>query len=371
MGNQPLSIAIASGGTGGHFYPTLAIARTAMQAGNEVTVFVAGHHSSEQLEVARGQGVPAVEVSAIRLPRSCGGLFAFPFRFLASLLEGYKALGRVRPDVVLGMGSFASVPICLAGVLRRKPLVLHEGNSLMGRANRVLSRWARACATSLPLAEGLAPPCRTVRTGMPLRDAILHAAEPNGATPAVHGDLGLSADRPTVLVFGGSQGAEFINGLLAECVQLLSAECKSVQFIHLTGTDDNAELQAAYDRAGIRAVVRRSDPNIERCYLAAGLVVCRGGASSLSELALFGKPAIVIPLPTAADDHQTVNARVLSERDALVAVSQAEVTPRDLAERIADWRQTPAAWETRGQRLHELAAPSASKAVVDLVLDVV
>lgn len=365
-----LRIAIASGGTGGHFYPTLAIAKVALREGHDVTVFVAGHHAREQLDIAQKHGIPAVAVGATRLPRSALAMMIFPIRFASSLCQALRALGRVDPDIVLGMGSFAAVPVCLAALLRRRPLVLHEGNSLMGLANRKLARWARAVATSLPLDETHAPPCRTVRTGMPLRDAVLQAAHNREPSDEMAREMGLEQGHPTVLVFGGSQGAQFINGLLAAAAPALATADRKLQFIHLTGTDDNAELALAYERAGLRARVARADPRIERCYLLAGLVVCRGGASSLSELALFRKPGLVIPLPTAADDHQTVNARVLEARGAIRMLAQSEATPEAVADVIGDWAHNPEPWTKRAERLAELACPEAAQAVVGLLSEV-
>jgi UDP-N-acetylglucosamine--N-acetylmuramyl-(pentapeptide) pyrophosphoryl-undecaprenol N-acetylglucosamine transferase len=370
MTDANLHIAIASGGTGGHFYPTLAIAKAALRQGHDVTLFVAGHHAREQLDVAQTHGIRAVAVPASRLPRSVAATVTFPVRFSWSVLQAFRAVGRVDPDVVLGMGSFAAVPVCLGALFRRLPLVLHEGNSLMGLANRKLARWARAVATSLPLADEHAAPCRTVRTGMPLRDAILEAARPGTVAGQTAGKLGLQPGVPTVLVFGGSQGAQFINGLLAATAPLVAEAGCNVQFIHLTGTDENAELANAYERAGLRARIARSDPQIQRCYLLAGLVVCRGGASSLSELALFAKPAITIPLPTAADDHQTVNARVLSDRGAVYMLTQADAKPGALASLIKDWCRDAEPWLERARRLGDLAAPDASNAVVQLLTEI-
>lgn len=362
-------IAIASGGTGGHFYPTLAIAEAAVRAGDTVTLFVAGHHAAEQLAIARERGLDAVPLPASRLPRSIPAALTFPFRFARSVFHGFRALGRTRPDVVLGMGSFAAVPLCLGAVLRRLPLVLHEGNALMGRANRILSRWARAAATSLPMDEAHLPRCPTVRTGMPLRQALLEAARNHEPpSPALYTEFGLDPAVPTVLVFGGSQGARFINSLLAESVRMLTDRAAPpIQFIHLTGTDDNASLEAAYASAGLRARVARSDSRIERCYRVAGLVICRGGASSLSELALFRKPGIIIPLPTAADDHQSVNARILEQRGAIRQLPQAEANGQKLAALLEDWLSKRAAWDELARRIGELACPEAAEAVVRLL----
>jgi UDP-N-acetylglucosamine--N-acetylmuramyl-(pentapeptide) pyrophosphoryl-undecaprenol N-acetylglucosamine transferase len=271
-------------------------------------------------------------------------------------------LKRLNPDVLLGMGSFAAVPPCLALYGMKVPLVLHEGNAWMGKANRLALRRASAIGLSMPLARPeQAKGCRAVQVGMPLRQAIVDAA--NG----VHRPLeecralyGLTADRKTVLVFGGSQGARSVNELVMANLPLLKDVSGRLQFIHLTGTDDNQALIQAYADAGIPACVKRLDPDIEQCYLCADLVICRSGASSICELALFGKPLILIPLPWAADDHQTANAKTLEAIGAACHLAQKTATPEKLAALIRQWLDNPAEWDARGQALKAIAQPDAT-----------
>ncbi len=363
-------LAIACGGTGGHFYPTLAIADAFRARGGAVVLVVAGHHADDQLRLASERGFPAVPMSAVRLPRAPLSVLAFPFRFASAVLAARGCLRRARPDVVLGMGSFAAAPTCIAALTLGISLVLHEGNSWMGRTNRWLSRWARAVATSLPLSPDCRPGCRTVRTGMPLRDALLEAAagEPDPAGAREH--YGLTAKRPTLLVFGGSQGASFINDLLLSAAPLLGKHAQRLQLIHFTGTDDNQALKDSYERHGLRARVSRADPRIEHAYLAAGLVVCRGGASSLSELALFGKPSVIIPLPAAAENHQWVNAGTLAAQGAVQVVEQSDMSARALADIVDSWLDAPESFVAMGEAVRALAMPHAAEAVVRLVAEV-
>ena len=317
-------IAIASGGTGGHFYPTLAIAEAALESGHGITLFVAGHHADDQLAIARERGFTAVKLPAVRLPRSATAAAAFPFRFTWSLLRAGRALGRIRPDVVLGMGSFASIPLGLSAVLRRVPLVLHEGNSLMGRANRILSRWARVAATSLPLAENHRPRCPTVRTGMPLRKALLRAAETKEPpAPELYAAFGLAPGTPTVLVFGGSQGARVLNRVVPPAFLELAEKHPGLRIVHQSGVAEYAAVRAAYEAAGDRAEVVDFINDIGARYAAADLVIARAGALTLAELTALGKPAILVPFPHAAHDHQSFNAR------ALVRAGAAEMIPED------------------------------------------
>lgn len=366
---MPKHLVIACGGTGGHFYPSLAIAQRFVQEGHRATLLLAGRHTETQQQTAAKCGLDSVVVPAVRLPGTFKEKLLFFPRLLNCVWRSRQALRLLRPDVLLGMGSFAAVPACMA-LPRSIPMTLHEGNAHMGKANRLFARRAAAIGLSLPLAA--APAGRQLKTttvGMPLREALLKAAG-KPAPPDFLVSLGLQPDRQTVLVFGGSQGARFINELFTGTAPLLSAEdAARLQFIHLTGTEDNAALTQAYRQAGIPVSIRASDPNIESCYQVADLVVCRGGASSICELALFAKPAILIPLPSAADDHQTVNAEMVHGADAACHFPQRQATPKDMAEKLASWLANQADWQQMGERLHTaFAKPDAAAEMVRLIL---
>lgn len=363
-------LVVACGGTGGHFYPTLAIAKAYMALGNRVTLLVAGNHSSEQMEIAAQSGVEAVEVPAVRFPSSLLSVIKFPFRMGHCLLCAWREIRRLKPDIMLGMGSYASVPSCWVKP-KRIPLVLHEGNAFMGKANRKFARSAKAIGLSLPLNDDRQlKGCASRLVGMPLREALISASAKENPDADFLPSLGLSSGKATVLVFGGSQGARRINELFTSMAKLMSLYADKVQFIHLTGTDANEELIEAYKSAGVSASVRKADSHIENCYLAADLVVCRGGASSLCELALFGKPAVIIPLPTAADDHQSFNARLAEAIGGAVHLPQAEATPERLASFVKDLLADKEHFTAMGHKLRKLASPDAAKKMAQLIADV-
>ncbi len=369
MNTVTARIAIASGGTGGHFYPTLAIARELQCRDAEVTLLVAGRHAAAQRALASAEGLAAIEVPSFRVPDGVLSALAFPWRAASAVRAARREVRSLKPEVLLGMGSFAAVPACLAARREGVPLVLHEGNAWMGRANRAASRWARCAGLSLPLVEGCPVHCPTVTTGMPLRAALVEAARVGAWPEAFASAAGLSRSRRTLLVFGGSQGARFINDLLRQTAPLLAALADRVQVLHLTGTDDNAALVEAYRAAGLTAWVRRSEADIQHAYLAADLVLCRGGASSLCELALFGKAAIVMPLPTAAEDHQTANARVLAARQAIRHWPQREATPAGLAEILQGWLADPEPYAAQARAIRTLAMPDAAARMAALCLE--
>lgn len=362
-------LVIACGGTGGHFFPTLAIARAFCNMGNRVSMLVAGAHADEQLKIAADNGFEALEAPAVRGPHGVVDSVMFPFRMLSSIKTAKRLLLSLNPDVVLGMGSYASLPACIA-VPRTIPLVLHEGNAFMGKTNRMMARKAKAIGLSLPLEhEDQLHGTRGVLVGMPLREQIINAA----AKPEYDADyvksLGLEPGVATVLVFGGSQGARRINELFTEMAPLMTPHSAKVQFIHLTGTDDNAALQDAYETAGVRASIRRAESAIEKCYTSADLVVCRGGASSLCELALFGKPAVIIPLPTAADDHQSSNARLAQSVGGAIWQPQADATPSKMAGYILELINDRTHFSDMGRKLQVLSRPNAAEEMAKLLLE--
>ena len=367
MTQQDVHLVIASGGTGGHFFPALAVAREARAQAWRVTLVVAGQHAAEHLALAKQLELPAFRTPAVRLPHSAREWISFCPRFAASVLSARRQLKQLEPDLVLGLGSFAAAPVCLASGLMRIPLALHEANAKVGRANRVLARWARVLASSLPLAPGQSCRCPCVQTGLPLRDDLIQAARNETPASDFYSRSGLSADLPTLLVFGGSQGAEALNRLMPRTVAALEAEALRFQVIHLTGRDDNAALTDAYAAARVAACVRQAESHIENCYLAADLVVCRAGAASISELALFGKPAVLVPFPASTEDHQTANARVLADREAACLLPESEATVENMTALLRDWLQDPDAWRRLGRNARSLAAPRATEAVVQLL----
>ena len=365
---------VACGGTGGHFYPALSVAQGYCARGGRATLLVSGKHAAEQAEAARKVGLPTREIRTVRSPVGVGELLLFPFRMLACLRETRRVLAELQGDLLLGMGSFSAVPPCWAWPWRRKPLVLHEGNAFMGKVNRIFAGRAKAIALSLPLADerqlkGVAAHV----TGMPLREAVIDAAAAP-LSPAVRSEalasFGLHADRQTMLVFGGSQGARAINTLLAETAPRLADLALRLQFILLTGTEENDALREAFAKAGLAARIVRGDPEIQRCYQVADLTLCRAGASSICELALFRMPMVLVPLPSAADNHQLVNAKTLEAAGAARCLEQRLATPEVLERLVREWLAKPAEWQAMGQAAAQFAHPDATNAVVEMLVKV-
>ena len=351
-------LVIACGGTGGHFYPTLAIAEAWREHGNDATLAIAGQHCEEQLRIAESRGIPAVLFPAVRLPNSLSSLVRFPFAFLHGWREARHVWRKLSPDVVLGMGSYASVLTCLTSP-KGVPLFLHEGNAFMGKANRLFAKRSIGIGLSLPLwfmGQAHGKPNKVV--GMPLREQLVEAALHGKPDADFLPSLGLQNGIPTVLVFGGSQGAKALNEAFVNAADALQALKERIQFIHLTGPTDGGQLAECYAQRGIRASIRVSDPHIERCYLASDLVFCRAGASSLCELALFGKPAVLIPLPSSADDHQVYNTKTAESVGGARHILQENLNADSLLKTLTEFLDRPDEFRAMGQRLRENLAHS-------------
>lgn len=364
-----MHIVISTGGTGGHVFPALAVAEEVHRRGAAVTLVVAAHRVIQEQYSVEHPGFATQSISAARLPSSKLQLPFFGVRFVRTWFEARRVLGRIHPDVVLGMGSFASVPAGLAAVSRGTPLFLHEGNALLGKANRLLCRWARHLATALPVNALPDRRCPTSITGFPVRGQLRQDIAALVDRTELLRRFNLEAGRLTVLVFGGSQGAGPINDLMLAVPDLLRRADRRCQFIHLTGSDQNAARKAQYANAGFPYWISGWTDTMADCYRAADLVVCRAGASTIAELTLAGKPAVLIPLPAAANDHQTANAHVLAERNAAICLPQPQATPDALVRIIGSLEQDREAWETRVHNLRQLAHPRAAEALADMIMD--
>lgn len=385
---HPPHLIIACGGTGGHFYPTLAVAQAfcalyrqrqeknggVAAGGARVTFLVSGSHAAEQQAIAREAGFAAIPVEAVKLPHSVTEALPFLWRLPHSLWVSRRVLASLKGDVMLSMGSYAAVPPTLAWPWRRRPLVLHEGNTVMGKANRLAALFARKVALSLPLRDkGRSVSAKSCLTGMPLREAVVRGGESpltaSGRSVLLE-RFGLHTGRRTVLLFGGSQGAQALNRMLAAVLPLLPETLREqLQFIALTGTDDNASLRQCMEEYAVPAHICRSDPQIEECYRVADLIVCRGGASSLCEIALYGRPLIIVPLPGAADNHQYWNARAFEEAGAARILPQAAGASA-FAALLRNWLDEPEKWSDMGARaIAHFARPAAAQAVAGVLLE--
>ena len=352
---------ITCGGTGGHFYPGLAIAKAMQKRGGLVKLLLAGNHAVAQSETARSQGVDSIVLPPMPAPRKS------PFTFASGAARGFavcrKEMKTFAPQALLGMGSFTSLPAILAAKTGKVPLFLHDGNARIGRANRIFSRLAVFLAGAFPADNQGKIKCPVFITGMPLREKLLASLDGLDKTTAI-AELNqlygtdLSPDVPTILIFGGSQGAAVFNAALPE--GLLQLANSHIQVLHLTGKDKLDSTTASYQDAPFKRIIAETSERMELFFSAADMVFSRSGGSSIAELALFGKPAVLVPYPFAAEDHQRANARYFADSDAGLLLDNYDLTPDRCRDLLADFLADPALWQKRGQNAKALAAPRAA-----------
>ncbi len=362
------SLIISCGGTGGHFFPGLSIARTMQKKGGRVLLLISGVNSVSQCSTAGKYGINAAALPFMPSPSLRHPLRSL--KFFCGLVSGFfVSLYRIKkfaPQAVLGMGSFASVPVLLAAAALRCPVFLHDGNARIGRGNRIASRIARRAGTAFPAvnADKMHCPCQV--TGMPVRPELLES----GAMSKADAIAGLNrlygaALRPeltTILVFGGSQGAASLNKNIPE--GLLSLGRDSFQVLHLAGAGKTDEVKAIYSGAAFPVLVLPGTDAMELFYRASDLVFSRSGGSTLAELFFFGKPAVLIPYPYAAEGHQWDNARYAVSCNAAVAVDNSRCVPDKIRELAADFLDDPSAWQLRSRNAADQALPEASENVL-------
>ena len=312
------TILIMAGGTGGHIYPGLAVA-DALRAQDWQVVWLGAPNSMEaELVPKHGYEVAWVNFSGVR-GKGAMRLLTLPFTLLRALGQSAAAIFRHRPDVVLGMGGYITMPGGLMAAILRRPLVIHEQNSIAGMSNKVLAKLATRVLSGFPdVLKG------TQWCGNPVRADIAALPEPQARYAARSGKL-------NVLVVGGSLGAQALNEALPQALAKMNGQ-ERPNVLHQTGKKHFETVQQLYARAGVSADIRAFLDDMADQYARADVVICRAGALTIAELAAAGVASVLIPFPFAVDDHQTHNARFLSEHGAAVLLPQTELSADKLAQ---------------------------------------
>ncbi len=317
------SIMIMAGGTGGHVFPALAVACALRERDFEVVWLGTRRGLEARVVPAAGFDMEWVSVSGLRGKSPLTWLLA-PFRLIAALFQSLNVVRRRRPGAVLGMGGFVSGPGGLAAWLLRRPLVVHEQNAVAGLTNRILARLAVRVLEAFPRSF---PPGITVETvGNPVREAILSLPPPEERFAGRSGP-------PRLLVFGGSQGALALNRALPEALALVSLSPAPL-VRHQAGAGTLEIARQAYADSGVDASIEAFIEDMATAYAWADLVICRAGAITVAELAAAGVAALLVPFPSAVDDHQTANAQFLAAAGAAEILQQKDIDPASLAQRL-------------------------------------
>ncbi|VVM04589.1 undecaprenyldiphospho-muramoylpentapeptide beta-N-acetylglucosaminyltransferase [Methylacidimicrobium tartarophylax] len=355
-------VVIACGGTGGHLLPGLAVAEELRRRGKEVCLLLSeksidrtalegeGDYPWETLPTMGWPGAfsaktPAFFLRLWRSGRSCAALFS-----------------RLGPGAVLGMGGFLSAAPLLVAKRRRIATVLHESNAVPGLVTRLFSHRVDRLLLGFDACRERLPGISTIVTGTPLRSSLRRVPRSEAAQA-----LGLSADRPTILVLGGSQGAQALNRLLREGASALVQASDLVQILHLSGPADREACLAAYRSHRIPAVVESFSHRMDLFYSLADIAVARAGAATLSEVAFYGLPSILVPFPFAADDHQRANAKAFVAAGASLTYDQATLTGERLATKLREILNDDQRRREMGRSAARLARPEAARAVAEEV----
>jgi UDP-N-acetylglucosamine--N-acetylmuramyl-(pentapeptide) pyrophosphoryl-undecaprenol N-acetylglucosamine transferase len=309
---------IMAGGTGGHIFPGLAVAEALREKGWQVQWLGAPNSMESRLVPPRGFELQTIDFSGVR-GKGWVTLALLPLRLLKAFWQSIQVIRRVKPDVVVGLGGYISFPAGMMAVLLGKPLVLHEQNSVAGMANKVLARVADKVFTAFPqvFAKG-------EWVGNPLRTEFLQQADPAARFAGRSGPLNL-------LVVGGSLGAKALNDVVPQALARIPL-AKRPKVIHQSGEKQIDALRANYAAAGVQATLTPFITNTAEAFAQADLIVCRAGASTVTEIAAVGAAAVFVPFPFAVDDHQTVNARFLSDQGAAKIVVQKDLNADFLAQ---------------------------------------
>lgn len=311
---------VMAGGTGGHIFPGLAVAEALREAGWRVHWLGAPDSMESQLVPPRGFAFEAVAFGGVR-GKGLMTLAFLPLKLLRAFWQSLQVVRRVQPDVVLGLGGYITFPGGMMASLWGKPLVLHEQNSVAGLANKVLAQVADRVFTAFP---GVFKTGQWV--GNPLRQGFTQQASPAERFAGRTGPL-------RVLVVGGSLGAKALNDIVPQALALMP-EATRPQVIHQSGAKQIEALRANYAAAGVQAELTPFIDDTATAFAQADLVICRAGASTVTELAAVGVAALFVPFPFAVDDHQTTNAQFLVAHGGGWLVPQAELTAQNLAERL-------------------------------------
>ncbi|MBI5622825.1 MAG: UDP-N-acetylglucosamine--N-acetylmuramyl-(pentapeptide) pyrophosphoryl-undecaprenol N-acetylglucosamine transferase [Elusimicrobia bacterium] len=312
-------VVIAAGGTGGHFYPGLVLAKTLRERGWQVLFLT--RKADPSLETLEAEGIPYAELDLGGLSRRPSlEWLAFLAKAAGSTRLALRVLSDFQPSVVVGMGGYLTFPAIAAAARQGVPRAVHDSNAVLGLANRT------ALLLGAKLFWGLPPmdACGGKVTGTPIRPALWKPGDAASARTR----LGLGPSTATLLVFGGSQGARGVNLAVPQAAATALTEGGALQVAHLAGGKDAQAVRSAYVQAGVKAAVFEYLSDMETAYAAADLVLCRSGASTLAELAALRKPALLVPYPHASADHQTHNARVFAKAGAAVLVPEEALAER-------------------------------------------
>ncbi len=355
MNQSSLGVLVMAGGTGGHIYPALAVAKDLQQRGYRVRWLGSVGGMEQELVSREGLDIDLLPVSGVR-GKGKLALLKAPFVILKCVLRALKVLRDHQITLVLGFGGFASGPGGLAAAMSGRKLMIHEQNAIAGMTNRMLAKVADIVCEAFPGAFAPNPKVHTV--GNPLRQSLLNLHDQN----AVEKDYRSSDTALKLLIVGGSRGAQVFNHelpkLLAEVMQI-----NSLKIMHQTGKGNRQSVEEAYQSLGLDNVsINEFIHDMDRAYAWADVIICRAGALTVSEVAVMGLPAIFVPYPYAVDDHQTQNAESLANNGAAVVIQQDDI--KSIVSVLNEWLSNREQLASMSEKAKQLAVVNAKEQIV-------
>ncbi len=353
---EAMRLIIAGGGSGGHFFPAQAVMDEIIKRKEGIVYMYVGSDSGIE---SRKWTLPPGNRRLLSVKgfknKTAGEKLSSAFLLLESMVESKKIIREFMPDAVLGVGGYASFPIVMTAILMRIPAAIHEQNSVPGLANKILARFVKEIFISFETSQKYLPAGKTRLTGLPVRYAMQKQKSHAAAIK-------------TILILGGSQGAHQINEMMVQGLDGLMDIRDRVRFIHQTGTADRGSVRSAYDRFGFKADVFDFIDDMASVFGQADIAVSRAGASTLFELAAYGIPSILIPYPSAASDHQTLNAREVLFHGGAVTIPAATTEPGLLVKHIHDLIADEGRMEDMSAAMMKWAKPGAASDIVDAMV---
>ncbi len=356
---KKLNILIAGGGTGGHLFPGIALAEEFLRRNKESDICFVGTMHGIEAKVLPAEGWSFSPVTAYGLfGKSFMNKLKGLFGMLIGVVQSAFILLNRKPDIVIGVGGYASAPVMLASVILRKRIVIQEQNSIPGFVNKLFARFSElVCLSFAKTEEEMQGAGRVIVCGNPLRKS-------GKSDEPVDSEI-TTTKAFRLLIFGGSQGARAVNNLMKQVAGLLEEIGEDLFILHQSGEKQQREVEAAYREAGIKAEVRAFIPKLFRVYPYVDLVVSRAGATTLAELSSYGKASVLIPLPTAIKNHQELNARELEKKGAAIVLLERETSPEELAQHIIRLYHNRDILGKMGRNARSLAAEDPAAAIVD------
>lgn len=352
-------IILAAGGTGGHLFPAVALSEELTKKNIDTLLITDKRHAD--LAIKSG-----LKIKIISSASSSGGIIKKAksvLIILKGIIEARAIIKKEKADAVIGFGGYPSLPTMIAALTLGKKTIIHEQNSVLGRTNRLLAQFVDKIATSFPTTMYTEKySAKTISTGNPVRASVAKVREMPYQKPD-------NDSKFNILITGGSQGAKIFGTLITNAILAIDKKYHpKIKVIQQCREEDIAQVNDDYKKAGVEADVAPFFSDMPKRLAEAHLVIARAGASTISELTVTGRPSILIPLPSAMDDHQTINALSLEERAACFLLKQTDATPETLAKMITDYIKKPSLLEKQAIRAFELGEEHAAKKLLDVVV---